>query len=55
MGKRILFADDTRAVRATYTRVLENAGYTVDVVVDGEVAMEKLDAGQKYDLVLTDQ
>lgn len=55
--KRILFADDSSITRVTMLEVLVNHGFQrdlIDVVTDGQYAVEKLDSGQQYDLVITD-
>lgn len=51
---RILFAEDTPFFRTVVRKHLESAGYTVDVVTDGVEAWEKLKAGERYDLILSD-
>ena len=51
---RILFAEDTPFFRTVVRRHLESAGYKVDVVTDGIEAWEKLKAGERYDLILSD-
>jgi len=51
---RILFAEDTPFFRTVVRRHLESAGYIVDVVTDGIEAWEKLKAGERYDIILSD-
>lgn len=51
---RILYAEDTDSLREIYTEFLAERGHTVDAVADGEDAINRLKAGNKYDLVLLD-
>jgi CheY-like chemotaxis protein len=51
----ILVADDEEGVRALVANVLEEAGYTVEVAVDGGDAIERLKAlGDRVRLILLD-
>jgi two-component system sensor histidine kinase RpfC len=43
--RRILVADDIRTNRLILQQILESAGYDVDAVEDGEVALKRLAAG----------
>lgn len=52
-ARRILVADDSITVRETERKLLQAAGYEVDVAVDGMEAWNALRAGH-YDLLLTD-
>lgn len=55
LSKRILFADDEQGVREMYPLFLEAKGYTVDVVENGQLLLDKLFSGnEKYDLIITD-
>lgn len=51
--RRILIADDEAAIRTLITTFLTRAGYAVDYAVDGQEAIEKLQA-HTYDAVVTD-
>ncbi len=53
MAVRILIADDEKPIRDSLKMVLEDEGYTTDVVGDGEEALEKIKS-DKYDIVITD-
>lgn len=53
MSKRILLVDDDLFIRELYEEILTNAGYEVDVAVDGKEGLEKLTKNQ-YDLTLLD-
>ena len=50
---RILVADDNRINRAVIAKILERAGYKVEIVSDGEQALDALEA-RAFDLVLMD-
>lgn len=50
---RILVADDSITTRTLEQSILENAGYRVQVVADGEQAWEALHSGS-FDLLITD-
>ena len=50
---RILFVDDSAAVRNATSKVLIWSGYHVDVAEDGEAGWEALH-GTNYDLLITD-
>ena len=51
-GARILVADDNRINRLILEQMLESAGYEVDVVNDGETALQRLTAGRYQAAVL---
>jgi len=51
--KKILIADDDRATRHLLKGVLEEAGFDVTAVADGDAALKKLHGGE-FDLLLTD-
>lgn len=53
MNKRILLADDDRAVRESLKKVLEEAGYEVVCASDGDDAERKF-TSQPVDLLLLD-
>lgn len=50
---RILVAEDNGTNRMIITKILESARHSVDVVEDGEQALDKLE-GQRYDLAILD-
>jgi CheY-like chemotaxis protein len=53
--KRVLIAEDDFFIRDIYSKVFSLAGYTVDVAVDGEDAMNKIKAQpEPYDMLLLD-
>jgi DNA-binding response OmpR family regulator len=52
MGPRILIAEDDESVRILVMRILERHGFTVDGAANGEVAIERLKAGEYDSLVL---
>ncbi len=52
-AKRILIAEDSMTVRTQVKRILEGAGYDVEVAVDGLEAFNKL-SGAYFDAVVTD-
>ena len=51
--KSILVIDDDKSILRTFTRILQKAGYNVDVAETGKEAIEKAEKG-KYDLALVD-
>ncbi|GAB4247263.1 chemotaxis protein CheW [Deferrisoma sp.] len=53
-GKRVLVAEDSRAVRKLLCSRLEGAGYTVEAVADGQAAWERLQDPPRPDLVVSD-
>lgn len=53
-GTRILLAEDDEAVRRVSVRVLERAGFEVVACEDGQEAIECLEAGERFALLLTD-
>jgi PAS domain S-box-containing protein len=52
-GERVLVVDDNAVNQRVATLMLENAGYVVDAVADGQEALRAL-AGLPYDAVLMD-
>ena len=50
---KILIADDEAAITTGLAAILEDAGYAVDVVADGQKALDKLSA-ERYGVVLAD-
>ncbi len=51
--KRILVADDEDQIRLMLKQMLENEGYEVDTVENGEKGMELI-SQNSYDLIITD-
>ncbi len=52
--KKILVADDEEIIRELSTAVLESWGYEVETVDNGEDLLKRLNSGEKFDLVVTD-
>ena len=53
MKAKILIADDEAAITTGLSAILEDAGYSVEVVGDGQKALEMLSA-ERYGVVLAD-
>ena len=51
--KRVLVIEDERFISELYTRALQNAGYEVATVGDGEVALREA-VNNRYDVILLD-
>jgi CheY-like chemotaxis protein len=51
---KILVIDDEPGVRALLEKVLTQSGHSVDTVSDAGKALDKLGAGETYDVILTD-
>jgi CheY-like chemotaxis protein len=51
---KILVVDDEPGVRILLEKILTQMGYTVDTIADAEAAVEKLDVGATYNVILTD-
>ena len=51
---RLLVVDDEDGVRQFIARVLCNAGYRVETVASGAEALETVDRGEQFDLVVSD-
>ena len=51
---RILLAEDDPAVRRVTVRALEAGGFAVTACEDGQAALDRLEEGERFDLVLTD-
>lgn len=51
--KKILIVDDDQFLRDLYEEILKDAGYEVDMAVDGEDGLAKIQA-TAYDLILLD-
>jgi two-component system, cell cycle sensor histidine kinase and response regulator CckA len=53
-GTRVLVAEDDPDVRRVASRVLERTGFEVVSCEDGQVAIEVLESGERFALLLTD-
>ncbi len=53
-GTRVLLAEDDAAVRRVATRVLERTGFEVKACEDGQEAIEVLESGERFALLITD-
>lgn len=51
---RILVADDSLSIRKVVSHFLSNAGYDVQVAIDGLDAWQKLNGSYQFDLLITD-
>ena len=51
---RLLVVDDEDGVRHFIVRVLSEAGYRVEAVASGAEALEAVDRGEEFDLVVSD-
>jgi two-component system chemotaxis response regulator CheY len=54
MAKNILIVDDSATMLMSIRTTLEMGGYKVESAADGSLALEKLKAGAKFDLIITD-
>lgn len=55
MSKYVLVVDDDRILQALLQELLEDEGYKVDIAIDGQDALEKLDyQHHHYDVILLD-
>ena len=52
-NKRILIIEDDQFLREFYQELLQGEGYLIDVAIDGETGLRKMQQGG-YDLVLLD-
>jgi len=53
-SERILLVDDDEIVRTTLADMLEDLGYTVELAVDGAIALARIEQDDGFDLLLTD-
>lgn len=53
--KRILAVDDEPSARLLIARVLQRAGYEVTSAASAEEALELLEKGKRFDLLITDK
>jgi two-component system cell cycle sensor histidine kinase/response regulator CckA len=51
---RVLVVDDEEGVCRFVARVMQSGGYEVDTAHSGTAALEKIDAGATFDLVVSD-
>ncbi len=54
MMKTILFVDDSTTMVMSIKGILEIAGFKVQTASDGQLALDKIQAGMKPDLIITD-
>ena len=54
MGKTVLVVDDSVSMRQMVSFTLKGAGFEVEEAGDGKEAVDKLNAGAKPNLVITD-
>jgi two-component system cell cycle sensor histidine kinase/response regulator CckA len=52
--QRILIVDDEREIRDFVAELLRDANFTVEQASDGLEAMRRIEAGEQFDLLLTD-
>ena len=53
-NERILIADDEEGLRELLTDLLTEEGYAAESVTNGSAVLERLEAGENYDLLLLD-
>jgi EAL domain-containing protein (putative c-di-GMP-specific phosphodiesterase class I) len=53
-AEEVLVVDDDEAVRTTVSRVLTRAGFRVDAACNAEEALAIIDAGKRFDVIVTD-
>jgi DNA-binding response OmpR family regulator len=53
-SSRVLVADDEPAIRRLISTALGRAGFEVDTAEDGGAVIRRMEAGDRYDLVLLD-
>jgi CheY-like chemotaxis protein len=51
---RILVVDDEPTIRDLLEKVLTKMGFRVDLTADAGIALDKIHAGEIYDLIITD-
>ena len=54
MKKRILLVDDHQLAREALKLLLESQGYVVEEAEDGESGLARIEEGQPFDLVISD-
>lgn len=53
-NERILIADDEEGLRELLTDLLTEEGYAAESVTNGSAVLERIEAGERYDLLLLD-
>jgi two-component system NtrC family sensor kinase len=53
-GRRLLMVEDTAEVAEVMRGLLQDAGYRVDIAASAAAALERLDAGDRFDIVVSD-
>jgi two-component system, cell cycle sensor histidine kinase and response regulator CckA len=53
-GGRVLLVEDEAPVRMVAERALSRAGYTVTTAADGEEGLERVEDGERFELVVSD-
>ena len=54
MSKTVLFVEDETDLRDGFIRAVERSGWTAAGASDGQEAVERIDAGPVFDVVLSD-
>jgi two-component system, chemotaxis family, chemotaxis protein CheY len=54
MSKTILLVDDSATMLMSLKNTLEMSGFKVQTAADGQIAMDKVEAGLRPDLIITD-
>ncbi len=54
MAKRILLVEDEDMIREMYQLALSQAGFEVESVADGQIAVETLSQDSNFDIILLD-
>lgn len=54
MSKRVLVVDDSPTIRQQLTMTFSDAGYAVEVAVDGQDGLERLRVDRGFQLLVTD-
>lgn len=54
LGTHVLLVDDDHALRAITARVLSKAGLTVEAVAGGQAALDLLQRGRRFDVIISD-
>jgi len=53
-AKHVLLVDDSISVRRVCGRMLERGGFEVSTAVDGQEAIDRIQRGERFDVILTD-
>lgn len=54
LGTQVLLVDDDQSLRSILSRVLSKAGLKVSAVASGAAALDLLQRGQRFDVIITD-